>query len=102
MSSVLAFAFTATLCTYWAIYKICSYTYYQFNPRYRRNLHNDVYITEYQYKVGVAEREIRFERFAAWTECPHCLYFNLHSIKDSLPKSCRRQCDKCQYVWRQI
>lgn len=102
MNSVLAFGFTTFILIYWTIYKTCSYLYYKCNSGYGRKIQHELYFTKYEYEVGVAERELRFERFAAWTECPRCLYFNLHGIKDSLPKSCRRQCDKCKYVWRQV
>lgn len=48
------------------------------------------------------EYDLRFERFSAWTECPRCLKLDLHPIKDMLVKSCRRQCNSCGKVWRQV
>ena len=63
---------------------------------------NDHIFTQKEYDRGVEERELRFERFTAWTECPNCLKLDLHRIKDVLPQSCRRICSECDYVWRQV
>lgn len=85
---------------YYAIYKVFSRLYDSSHSRRTWAIYNDVCSTE-RYWLNVAEREIRFERFTAWSECPECLTLDLHTIKDRLPQSCRRECTNCHYVWRQ-